>query len=459
MKKILIAAIVCVISLTTIAQKKQPIRSKQFSVSVGYNKASKKDFSNYANGELNGMALQLNYEKYWNNIGLGIDLAGMYNQQPTYNDAGLDNHIFLKSGPTFIKGTHYTTSTKATNLIRIFSGIGPNVKFNLSKKLQANIALRAGVTYTNGSGLEFGTLATPAFAWAGFLLNRNGTPSLAPGGSFNIQDYGTFYHEGYKNDLIGTGKAQLQLNYFIKPQLAIHLNGYYYGYMGSAARYNYIDWKLAETTSPIQNYWGNNAWGNAPGALNFGLSKLTSYGASIGITYQKGAANTSTKKATNKMAVAVKDELTGLPLSNVAVSIVSAEGKVYTANTDATGIANFDKIQDGAYKVSGTLNEVITNEQTATVGSNNRNTNVTLLHNDPRFTVQGKAINLSTTKPEGGVAVTLKNASKGSVKMGTSKDATGAFGFQIDANSDYELVGKKDSYISNIEKISTKGLL
>lgn len=42
--------------------------------------------------------------------------------------------------------------------------------------------------------------------------------------------------------------------------------------------------------------------------------------------------------------------------------------------------------------------------------------------------------------------------------MATSQSVTGQFGFQLDANSDYELVGKKASYISNIEKITTKGL-
>jgi outer membrane protein OmpA-like peptidoglycan-associated protein len=42
--------------------------------------------------------------------------------------------------------------------------------------------------------------------------------------------------------------------------------------------------------------------------------------------------------------------------------------------------------------------------------------------------------------------------------MSTSQSNTGGFSFQLDGNSDYELVGKKASYISNIEKITTKGL-
>jgi outer membrane protein OmpA-like peptidoglycan-associated protein len=220
-------------------------------------------------------------------------------------------------------------------------------------------------------------------------------------------------------------------------------------YWGDDARYDYLSFD-APYTMPKSSPW----YGNLP--VNARLTSLSSVGANLGVTYRWG--KTSDQQATQKntMTVTVNDELTRLPLQNVEVTIVNGNGKEYKAMTNALGIVNFEKIDNGTYNVNGRLNEIATNQQTVT--TSNGKLNVSLLHNDPRFTVQGKAINITTNKPEGDVSVTLKNNSKGSVKMSSSQNSTGQFGFQLDANSDFELVGKKDSYLSNIEKISTKGL-
>jgi outer membrane protein OmpA-like peptidoglycan-associated protein len=454
MKKIIFTLSILLLVFSGIAQNK---KWNQLSVRGGLDMANKHNFTNYVKTPLKGFDAGVSFDKYWNWYGVGIDVDFLQNQKPVYNDAGLINDIFTNSGTAFVYNTIYTTSGSAsTKLSRAFAGIGPSLKYQApNNKFVAELNLRAGVTLTNGSGLQYSTNAKASLpVWFHNMLTRNGNtiPGL-PG----IQSWGTFYHDGYKNDILGTGKAQVRLNYYIKPNLGINLGAYYMYYMGSQAKYNYVDWA---PTAVTHNYWNNNLplSSSIAGPLQMGLSSLSSMGITAGVSYRMGKQNKTAKSTKNTIAVSVRDELTGLPLSGVDVSIVSATGKVYTGTTNATGLVNFEKVEASTYTASGTLNSINTNQQSATVGTGNNSATISLTHNDPRFTVQGKAINLSTNKPEGAVSVSLKNNDKGSVKMSSSQSGSGQFSFQIDANSDYELVGKKSSYISNIEKVSTKGL-
>ncbi len=164
------------------------------------------------------------------------------------------------------------------------------------------------------------------------------------------------------------------------------------------------------------------------------------------------------KKIDYSLTVQVKDELTGQPLPDADVTITSVEGSSFTGKTDAKGNVAFQKIGSSVYTVTGSLHDVPTDTVTADVSGNNVNATATLIHNDPRFTVKGKTINLSLNRPEPGVTISLTDKDRSTVKMGTSQ-SNGTFSFQLDANTDYQLSGKKANYISNIEQISTKGLV
>ncbi len=455
MKKIFFTTILTLIAFIINAQVTKttanPKKFIQLSVRGGLDLATKKNFTDYINAPLKGFDAGISFDKYWNWYGVGVDVDFLSNQKPVYNnEAGLINDIAVNSWNFFVYNTTYKTSTTATKLSRSFIGIGPSLKYQSNNnKFVAELNLRGGITLTKGSGINYSTNADASLPlWFHFMLTRNGNtiPGL-PG----IQSWGTFYHDGYKNDILATAKAQVRLNYYVKPKIGVNLGAYYMQYFGSDAKYNYVNWA---PIPPTHNYWNN------PVPLSVGLTSLSSMGITAGVSYRIGATNTSnTSKSTkNNITVNVKDELTGQPIKDATVTIANANGKTYTANTDATGLVNFTKVEDGNYTVNGTAHDIATNTQNAMVNSTNRNANATLIHNDPRFTVVGKAINLNGNKPEAGVSVSLKNNDKGSIKMGTSQSGTGSFTFQIDANSDYELVGKKASYISNIEKVSTKGL-
>ena len=81
-----------------------------------------------------------------------------------------------------------------------------------------------------------------------------------------------------------------------------------------------------------------------------------------------------------------------------------------------------------------------------------------VLHNDPRFTLAGVALNTKTKQPLEGVTVSCVNTALGIVKkQNTGKD--GKFFFQLEQNSDFEVEGQKKGWLSSETATkTTKGL-
>lgn len=167
------------------------------------------------------------------------------------------------------------------------------------------------------------------------------------------------------------------------------------------------------------------------------------------------------KLTTKNIIVNVKDEATGLPLANVALSLVSDSGTKLNGITDANGNFSFNKIEADNYVVSGVLNNINSNTENVKKKIFDDKANdviINITHNDPRFTLTGNVVNKTNKVPEGNVEVTATNLTKNSTTSEQSKNGDGAFSIQLDAGSEFTIVGKKASYLSNIEKVSTKGL-
>jgi outer membrane protein OmpA-like peptidoglycan-associated protein len=159
--------------------------------------------------------------------------------------------------------------------------------------------------------------------------------------------------------------------------------------------------------------------------------------------------------------IIAKDEFTGQPLPYVEVVLNGPEGKRLSGSTDANGRVTFNKMIPGDYTVSGFLNNINTSVQNIDKNNfetDNNQINITITHNDPRYTLSGLVINKTKNIPEGGVDVNVTNETKRSVITKQSNAGDGIFNAQLEAGSDFTLVGKKADYISNIERISTKGL-
>ena len=165
-------------------------------------------------------------------------------------------------------------------------------------------------------------------------------------------------------------------------------------------------------------------------------------------------------KLVKDIVITISDEQTGLPLSSAEVTIIGPGGKL-NAITDTAGHVIFSNINSADYVISGSLNGIPTTTGQLSKSDFNipgQEIKINLTHNDPRFTLSGTVNNKSTNKPEGEVAVNVDNISQNSTNNVQSQPNDGTFNIQLEAGSDFSVSGKKAGYISNIEKVSTKGL-
>jgi len=149
----------------------------------------------------------------------------------------------------------------------------------------------------------------------------------------------------------------------------------------------------------------------------------------------------------------------------VEVLLKTTDGIMFNATTHADGTAVFNTIQANDYAIGGRLNNI--DATTAVISKSdfgeagNKQTAVlkaVLTHNDPRFTLVGNTIDKNAAKPVGNTEVTITNISQGGTAITSSDVASGAFHVQLQSASEFVIVGKKAGFISNIEKISTKGI-
>ena len=167
------------------------------------------------------------------------------------------------------------------------------------------------------------------------------------------------------------------------------------------------------------------------------------------------------KPITKNIAVNVIDEATGQPLQYAEVTLRSSIGNIYTETTNADGKAIFKEIESDDFEVTGRLNKIDATKETISKKSFSNKGNqlvVNLSHNDPRFTLVGVTIDKTKNLPVGGTLVTVSNETQKSAEFVTSRNSDGEFRSQLESGSDFVIVGKKASYISNIENLSTKGL-
>ena len=177
---------------------------------------------------------------------------------------------------------------------------------------------------------------------------------------------------------------------------------------------------------------------------------------------KKPEAKKETEQLVQKnILVNVLDEATAKPLQYVDVLLKSNDGNEYHAVSNEDGKAIFNQIKAGEYTISGRLNKIDATTTSITTNDFAIATNQIIkdiTHNDPRFTLVGNTIELATKQGVGGTQVTITNQTQSSTAFANSQAGSGEFRSQLESESDFSIVGKKASYISNIENLSTKGL-
>lgn len=214
-----------------------------------------------------------------------------------------------------------------------------------------------------------------------------------------------------------------------------------------------------EYRSAISNSLSNQMYYSIGIATNIGKKKVKP------VKVEKSPVPEPVKKEVvippKDVIVTVVDEATGQPLPYVAVSAKGSGGKMLNGSTDNFGRITFYGLSPAEYAISGMLNNVRSSEQDIKkeqFASNNNQISILLTHNDPRFTLAGVVINKTKNFPEGGANVDVTNETVHHVTTIQSHTGDGIFHTQLTPGSDFTVVGRKAGFISNIEKVTTKGL-
>ena len=164
---------------------------------------------------------------------------------------------------------------------------------------------------------------------------------------------------------------------------------------------------------------------------------------------------------TTGLVITVKDKYTLTPLPYVIVTIKDKSGQlIHQGLTDPAGQIVLDEIPKGDYTIQGTLNDVTTTSAKISAADFTGNSAIQkeILHNDPRFTLAGIAINTKTNAPLEGVLIKCNNVNTGNSKK-TTTVSDGKFLFQLEQNSDFEVQGQKKGWLSSeLAEKTTKGL-
>ncbi|TKC58054.1 OmpA family protein [Pedobacter hiemivivus] len=164
--------------------------------------------------------------------------------------------------------------------------------------------------------------------------------------------------------------------------------------------------------------------------------------------------------APKDILVVVKDRQTGLALSGVIV-------KISRNNIDNTSISNADgqaervlKAEKGAYLITAVKNGIAAEPVAISIADFDNASNVIykeIYHDDPRFTLIGETVRANDNSKLPGIGTVLTNATN-SKNMTQISDGEAKFVYQLEQQSDYNIVANQAGKFSQTEGVTTKGL-
>ena len=281
------------------------------------------------------------------------------------------------------------------------------------------------------------------------------------------------------NDQVLSAKLDLDLSYAITDNISLTLGAYYLRHFGvhfdTFNDLGYGNLPIAHGEAIFDHSVNPYTFTNqSPNIITNDPTKnkckdLSSVGLTLGLDFTFGKKVKSKIKeppclicpdGKNKVVVTVRDELSKKIIPNADVAIKNMQGNIIaTGTTNSFGAADFGGIQKGDYLVTGNVYGIETT--IASISNDEFLPNAIIqeevLYTDLRFILKGKTLNRDTRGREPNVIVSLTNVQTRNVQQDNS-DGNGAFGFRLDKNASYELVGNKANRLSDIEKTSTVGL-
>jgi outer membrane protein OmpA-like peptidoglycan-associated protein len=299
------------------------------------------------------------------------------------------------------------------------------------------------------------------------------TTSFSTGGeSLRIESFGDNYTSGYQSMSRLLAKLGLQAEYFFLPRISLNIGAdYNYTSIWNKTTIDYV-LKLGVPVNSINTKLLNS---NTVSDRKRELNYIT---ANVGVKYWLGKLVTLPKSNANKknnstkpkkvvlkpevktVVVLVKDKCTGIELPNVNVSIKSDGVTLANLYTDGNGIAKFQNIEPQIVICNGIKNGVAATTGTLKkqqFASTSNEVTVTLLHDDPRFTLIGNATTQNGSDPIENVIANISNLTSKANSVAITNEK-GEFYEQLEKNCNFKIVGQAKDKLSAVKEVTTRNL-
>lgn len=410
----------------------------------------KKDIGRAKNGYFGGLAIDQYFKG--NKWGIGIDARFL-------------NHDIRKFDSVFFDNGYIATDyINHASFQHIGVSIGPTYKSKFGK-LDLEAFLRGGVLFQG----------FPQYKQSVYI-------NQAIGPALNMFD--TYYTDNPKRiTKAWMGLGGIRVSYVMNDHWGIFAQADYlrtfgknFGKDSSEFHIAKYEVKQALTLSDVLTEKGgtitniNNFYDETPTthktfvqAVNVGL----------GIKYTFGSKRKSTpavvltktvapivNTAPKDIMVVVKDKQTGLALSGVTVKITH-NNIDYMSISNADGQAERVKAAEkGTYLITAVKNGVAAESVVIGIADFDRSGQVIykeIYHDDPRFTLIGETVKANDNSKLPGIGTILTNATN-SKNMTQISDGEAKFVYQLEQQSDYNIVANQAGKFSQTENVTTKGL-
>lgn len=432
-----------VIAQVATATVTEPINNHGFQLSLraGIDKPLFKNNLPYVEYK-SGLEVGASLDYYWNWFGLGLDFDYLNNSPKS---------IYPVDNLLNFAGLRLTSFTiREDKITRMFYGFGPDFRYlSKSRKFSAELNTRIGLSSIKGGKVEVRETTTIANQ----LLN---------------------FHSGYSLSNSMAAKAQVRFNYFFTNNFGVNAGAYYIKHFDGT--------ELVDPTTGFATGYAPIA--NEQGDINLASNKLAkrtepcncdlaSVGVFAGLTYRfptKPKICIEEEKVIEKkkddpccgicpiygLAVTARDKYTKEVLPDTEIVLKNNKGEIVkTGKTNSFGIFVFEKILKDNYTVSGLLNNIALIDTTIIKDELicDQVLQKELLYGDRNFIIKGRAFECNTTTPIAGINVTLENKDL-AFKSSTMTDDQGNFVLTLPETGTYDLYGRKESYFSQVEKVS-----
>lgn len=389
----------------------------------------------------------LNY--FIKNFGIGLDYDYFLNgSSSNLNDFIYNDTLLVANSPK-------TDLTEG--ITRHFLSLGPSYRFSILDRSIFELYVRAGYSFISGGEL---------------ITTSNLTGSTT-------QDHHVLFSGLESSGL--SGKTGFRLKLKAGNNLSISLGGYV---MRHFSVHNDDTFEL-NNQGNLGIYYGHSDLGEINGENIIGSGSAyilpiessdekppcavyQSFGGNLGLSYSFGSRSTKQEEVCticncpndgHKVVVTVRDKLSGKVIPNADIAIKKGNNIIATGATNSFGAVDFGEIPHGTYIIYGTIYNIATTSSTIEELEFQPDAIIQkeIFYDGLRFILKGKVTNMTTRLPEPQVVVNLTNTKTKSINQETSQ-GKGEFGFQLDKDSSYEIVGVKENKLSDIKKASTIGL-